>query len=68
MRVSLLGGGAMGEAIIAALVSGDAPVAQPQDVRVFDVVVSRISYLASEYGVRAATTPADLLDTDFLLL
>ena len=69
MKIGLLGGGAMGEAIIAAVTSGDTPVAQAQDLRVFDVVSPRVQQLASMYGVQPAESPADLVgDTDFLLL
>ena len=69
MRLGLLGGGAMGEAIIAAVTSGDEPVAQPQDVCVFDVMVPRLKFLQETYSVRLASTPAELAaESDFVLL
>jgi pyrroline-5-carboxylate reductase len=69
VKIGLLGGGAMGEAIIAAVIAGDSPVAAAQDIRVFDVVVPRVRQLASMYGVQPAESPADLVgETDFVLL
>jgi pyrroline-5-carboxylate reductase len=69
MKLGLLGGGAMGEAIIAAVTAGPDPVARAQDVCVFDVVVPRLRALQDAYGVRLASTPVDLVgETDFLLL
>ena len=69
MKIGLLGGGAMGEAIIAAVTSGDAPVAAPQDLRVFDVVAPRVQYLVDTYGVQGAGSTTNLAgDTDFVLL
>jgi pyrroline-5-carboxylate reductase len=69
VKIGLLGGGAMGEAIIAAITSGESPVAQAQDVRVFDVIAPRVQQLVDTYGIEAAFTPADLVgDMDFILL
>jgi pyrroline-5-carboxylate reductase len=69
VKLGLLGGGAMGEAIIAAVTSGAAPVAIAKDLRVFDVVAPRVQYLANTYGVQAAASTTDLVgDTDFVLL
>ena len=69
MKIGLLGGGAMGEAIIAAVTAGTDPIALPQDVCVFDVVAPRVQYLVSTYGIQPAETPVDLVGaTDFILL
>lgn len=69
MRIGLLGGGAMGEAIIAAITSGESPVAHAKDVRVYDVVAPRVQYLATTYGVQAAASTEELVvDADILLL
>ncbi len=69
MKIGFLGGGAMGEAIIAAITSGESPVARAHDIRLYDVVAPRVQDLVSIYGIEAAITPADLVgDTDFILL
>jgi pyrroline-5-carboxylate reductase len=69
VKIGLLGGGAMGEAIISAVTSGDSPVAQARDVRVHDVVMPRVRFLAETYGVQPATSTTDLVgDTDFVVL
>ena len=69
MKIGFLGGGAMGEAMIAAVTAGDTPVASAQDIRLFDVVASRVQELVATYGIEAAFSPEDLVgDTDFILL
>ena len=57
MKLGLMGGGAMGEAIISAVTR--AKVADAADVCVYEIVAPRLDYLTKTYGVRPASTPAD---------
>jgi pyrroline-5-carboxylate reductase len=69
MKVGFLGGGAMGEAMIAAITAGETPVAAANDIRLFDVVAPRVLDLVNTYGIEGVSSPADLVgDTDFVLL
>ncbi|MGB2694477.1 MAG: pyrroline-5-carboxylate reductase [Dehalococcoidia bacterium] len=54
MRVALIGGGFMGEAVVSGLLKEG--LAQPGDVTVADVAPARRDYMSSEYGV---STTAD---------
>jgi pyrroline-5-carboxylate reductase len=68
MKIGLMGGGAMGEAIVSAVTRGDSPVAAAADIRVFDISASRMSYLQSTYGTRGCETPAEIAEgADFVL-
>jgi pyrroline-5-carboxylate reductase len=67
MKLGIIGGGAMGEAIIAAVTR--AKVAQPADISVYDVVSDRCLQLASTHGVRAADSASGAVTgVDFALL
>jgi pyrroline-5-carboxylate reductase len=67
MKLGIIGGGAMGEAIIAAVTR--AKVAQPADIAVHDVLSSRSAELASAYGVRAADSASEAATgVEFVLL
>lgn len=69
MKIGLIGGGAMGEAIVSAVTSGDHPVASAQDVRVFDISTERLRYLNTTFGVQVAGTAQEAVDgADILLL
>ena len=57
MRVALIGGGFMGEALLSALL--EAGVAQAADVTVSDVAEGRRQHLASRYGVAVTTENAE---------
>jgi pyrroline-5-carboxylate reductase len=57
MKLGLIGGGAMGEAIVAAVTR--ARVADAADVRVYEIVPARLEYLAKTYGIQPAGTPVD---------
>ena len=65
MRISFIGGGTMGEAIVRCLLSKD--IAKPADVVISDVSQSRRELLSREYGVstladnRKAIEGADLI-------
>jgi len=54
MRIALIGGGFMGEALVSALLKEE--VAQAAEVAVSDVAGVRREHLASDYGV-AVTVP-----------
>src|ERR1044071_3659817 len=55
MKLGLMGGGAMGEAIISAVTRGK--VADAGDISVYEIVPARLEYLTKTYGVRPATSP-----------
>jgi pyrroline-5-carboxylate reductase len=62
MKIGLMGGGAMGEAIVAAVTQGDPQVARPADVCVFDISRQRTALLQADYGVQIAPEPAAIAD------
>src|SRR4051812_2569393 len=67
MKLGIVGGGAMGEAIIAAVTG--AKVAAPSDVRVNEIVPARRDYLQKTYGVQPTATPAEAVsDNDLVLI
>jgi pyrroline-5-carboxylate reductase len=67
MKLGIIGGGAMGEAIISAVTR--AKVAQPADIGVYDVLPERCGQLASAFGVRAVDSASGAVTgVDFALL
>ncbi len=67
MRVGFIGGGYMGEAMIAALLKQG--VALASDIVVSDVVLLRRTALSAQYGVRVTDNNTDaVLDTDLAVL
>ena len=60
MRIGVIGGGAMGEAIISAVIK--AKVVSPNDISVFDVADGRARQLAGQYGIVAAESPQQAVD------
>jgi pyrroline-5-carboxylate reductase len=66
MNIGLIGGGAMGEAIVSAVIN--AKVVSPAQVKVYDVIAERTRQLAGKYGVAAAASPSDAIDgADFVI-
>ena len=66
MKVGIVGGGAMGEAILASLIKGG--VAAPESIAVHDVVADRLQVLSKRYGVSAASEAATAArDADYVL-
>jgi len=57
MKLGLIGGGAMGEAIISAVTR--AGVADAGNICVYEIVAPRLDYLTNTYSVRPASTAAD---------
>jgi pyrroline-5-carboxylate reductase len=57
MKLGFVGGGAMGKAIIASVLSKG--VAQVADISACDIVADRRRYLAEKYGVKATAEPAE---------
>jgi pyrroline-5-carboxylate reductase len=55
VNLGLIGGGAMGEAIVSAVLK--AGVAEPAQIKAYDVVADRVSYLGKTYGVVMAESP-----------
>jgi len=51
MRLGLIGGGTMGEALIAGLLRGD--FASPREVHLYEIVPERRRYLEERYGIAA---------------
>lgn len=69
MKLGLIGAGAMGEAIVSAVTSGEHPVVAPLDLRVFDIATGRLEYLSTRFGVRAVhTAPEAAEGVDYLVL
>jgi pyrroline-5-carboxylate reductase len=67
MKLGIVGGGAMGEAIIAAVTGSK--VAEPADVRVNEIVPARRDYLHKTYGVQPTATAAEAVsDNDLVLI
>jgi pyrroline-5-carboxylate reductase len=67
LNIGLMGGGAMGEAIVSAVIK--AGVAKPAQIKVFDVSADRLKYLASNYKVGTADTPEQAVDAvDFAIM
>jgi pyrroline-5-carboxylate reductase len=66
MRVGLIGGGAMGEAIVSSLLKGG--VTSAAEITVADVYRPRLDYLEQTYGVRAGSHADAAADADFLVL
>lgn len=57
MKLGFLGGGVMGESMIAGVLRNG--VAQPQEISVCEIVAARRDYLASTHGVRVTDTAAE---------
>ena len=67
MNIGLIGGGAMGEAIVSAVIK--AGVAAPAQIKVFDVSSERARYLAASYNVGITEKPEDAVeDVDFAIM
>ena len=67
MKLAIIGGGAMGEAIIASVLK--AGVATPDTIGVADVSTARLAYLESTYGVATTTdNAASATDRDLVVL
>jgi pyrroline-5-carboxylate reductase len=60
MNVGLIGGGAMGEAIVSAVLK--AGVVTPPQLKVFDVIPDRVRQLGAAYGVAMAESPGEAVD------
>jgi pyrroline-5-carboxylate reductase len=66
MNIGLIGGGAMGEAIIAAVLR--AKITEPGRIAVYDVIGARAQQLAGQYGVRSAENPEQAVaGADFVI-
>jgi pyrroline-5-carboxylate reductase len=66
MNIGLIGGGAMGEAIVSAVIK--AGVVSPAQIKVFEVVSERAHYLGATYGVAIVESPDQAIDNvDFAL-
>ncbi len=67
MKIGLIGGGAMGEAIVSAVIK--AGVAGPAQINVFDVAAKRARYLSDTYSVMLAESPDQAVEgVDFAIL
>ncbi len=66
MKLAIVGGGAMGEAILAAVLRQK--LVAPQDIAVAEPVAARLHALQSKYGVGGAPDAAAVVDADHVLL
>ncbi len=67
MKIGLIGGGAMGEAIVSAVI--EASVAEPAQISVFDVSTERARHLSTTYSVTSARSPDEAVHgVDFAIL
>ena len=66
MKIGFLGGGAMGEAIIASVIRNQ--IAEPAAIRVYDVATLRLHYLRQTYAVEIAADAAEAVRTADLVL
>ena len=67
MRLGIVGGGAMGEALTAAVLR--AGLATPDTIRVADIAPARLDYLRQKYGVATTSSNADVAaNADFVFL
>lgn len=67
MRVALIGGGFMGEAVVSGLLKEG--LAQPGDVTVADIAQARRDYMSSEYGVSSTADNAEAVrEAEIVLL
>ena len=67
MNIGIIGGGAMGEAIVAAMTRGG--VAEAARIAVADIATARLAYLEKTYGVRqAGSNPDAARGADYLIL
>jgi pyrroline-5-carboxylate reductase len=60
MNIGLIGGGAMGEAIVSAVLK--AGVTSSAQVKVFDVVADRVRQLGANYGIAMAESPDEAVE------
>jgi pyrroline-5-carboxylate reductase len=67
MKIAFIGGGNMGEAMLAAVIRKE--VATPDDIVVAEIVEPRREYLAKKYGVAVTPeSPAAVRDNDVIVL
>jgi len=67
MNIGLIGGGAMGEAIVSAVLKAE--VASPAQVKVFDVSAERLHHLSASYNVAMAESPEQAVENvDFAIM
>ncbi|HLG12265.1 MAG TPA: pyrroline-5-carboxylate reductase [Dehalococcoidia bacterium] len=66
MNIGLIGGGAMGEAIVSAVIN--AKVAAPAQIKVYDVIAERTRQLGGKYGAGIADSPDRAVEgADFVI-
>jgi len=67
MNIALIGGGAMGEAIVSAVIK--AGVTSPAQIKVFDVSSERVQHLGTGYNVAMAESPEQAVENvDFAIM
>ena len=67
MNIGLIGGGAMGEAIVSAVIK--AKVAGAAQIKVFDVSSERVNYLGASYSIAMAESPDQAIENaDYAIL
>ena len=66
MKISFVGGGVMCEALVAGILKSS--LAQPEDIIVSEPVPDRRSHLESQYRIVTASSNADLLDKEGMIV
>ena len=67
MKISFIGGGVMGEAILDAILSGG--VAKPIDVHISEPFEEKRTYLSDKYGVKCESSNLKVIEnTNFIIL
>jgi pyrroline-5-carboxylate reductase len=66
MKLAFIGGGMMGEAIIAGALNKG--IAKPDEIAACDIVAARREYLAKTYGIQVSDDPAKLSHSSDLVL
>ncbi|HXH23130.1 MAG TPA: pyrroline-5-carboxylate reductase [Dehalococcoidia bacterium] len=66
MRIGIIGGGAMGEAILAAVLRRK--LATPEEVVVAEHLPGRLEALKGRHGVRGTLDAADAVDADYVII
>jgi pyrroline-5-carboxylate reductase len=66
MRIGIIGGGAMGDAIVTAILHRK--LVTPQEVTVAEQVPGRLKALRSRHGVQGSARPAGAINADYVIL
>jgi pyrroline-5-carboxylate reductase len=68
VKLLVIGGGAMGEALLSGMFKADRPPVTPQDVTVVEPSADRAEYMRTTYGVAIGELPVAAEDADVVLI